>query len=124
MGGLNFVTPTDEAVGVALEEVWADYPDAVVLDGTDDWLAPEWVRPELFPELFGIEVIALWHTGASGKSASGLVLSPDWYAALDERYEEHYGVAIEAVPSQRTDGSHSACGCWDGDAFRVYRSDF
>lgn len=120
MGGLNYEPPCDEAVGEALDEVWTDHPGAVILDGTDDWFAPEHVRPELFEDMFGIEVLALWHTGASGSSTSGIVLTEAEYETLNIRYRMENSYSLELVPSRKQKGSHSACGCWDGSAFVVH----
>lgn len=121
MGGLNYERPDDEAVARALEDVFAAYPGAVVVDGTDDWFAPELARPELFMDLFEVEALALWHTGASGTSTSGIVLTEAEYERLNERYHDATGTYIEEVRSLRPKGSNSTCGCWDGSAFRVYR---
>jgi hypothetical protein len=120
MGGINYRRPSPEAIAAKLEHVWRDYPGAVVLDGTDDWFAPESARPELFEDMFGIDVLALWHTGASGKSTSGIVLSSDQYELLNRRYRTRLGHSIEHAPSKKMSGSHSDCGCWDGSAFVVY----
>lgn len=120
MGGENFDPPDEDAVIAELVQVWTDHPGAVVLDGTDDWFAPDMARPELFVELFEIEALALWHTGASGKSSSGIVLTQEQYELLNVRYRQLTGLYVEQVPSQRRQGSPSSCGCWDGSAFRVY----
>jgi len=120
MGGENHRPPEPEAVSKALGCVFDDHPGCVVVDGTDDWFAPEWARPELFVDMFGIEAVALWHTGASGKSTSGIVLTEDEYERLNLLYLQATGFYIEQVPSQRRPDSHSTCGCWDGSAFRVY----
>jgi hypothetical protein len=121
MGGINYEAPEPSAISNALERVWEDLPGAVVLDGTDDWFAPEYVRPELFAEWFSIDILALWHTGASGKSTSGIVLEESEYEVLNERYRQAIGYSLEHVPSQKRAKSHSTCGCWDGSAFLVYR---
>lgn len=119
MGGLNYEVPSPHAVQDALRTVWADHPGAVVLDGTDDWHAPEWARPELFPDRFAVRPLALWHTGVSGKSVSGLVLDLDEFEVLNRRFRNATGLYLEQVPSQRPTESPSTCGCWDGRAFRI-----
>lgn len=121
MGGLNYRPASAEAVAAELHEVRHAFPEAIVIDGSDDWDAPEHMRPELFPELFGTRPLARWHTGASGVSASGLVLSPEEYDRLCSAYRGRFGFHLTAAPGRSSSGSPSSCGCWDGRGFRVYQ---
>jgi hypothetical protein len=120
LGGLNFEPPSARAVARAVEAVQERWPGAVIVDGTDDWEAPRHMRPELWPHDLGIRPLARWHTGASGVSASGLVLGASEFRRLLEAYRRRYGVALQDVAGRRSPGSPSACGCWDGRAIRIH----
>ena len=121
MGGLNYGRATPESLAEALELVWSRWPGCVVLDGTDDWEAPEQMRPETFPRIYSCRPLARWHTGMSGETASGLILSLDEFRRLESAYREHWGHGFEDAPSVRKDDEPTSCGCWQGSGFTIYR---
>lgn len=59
-GFSNHWPGTTEDIARALEQVFADHPDAVVLNGDDDWYAPGCNRPEKFRVAFGFEPLAFF----------------------------------------------------------------
>lgn len=85
----------------ALAEVWADYPDAIVVNGTDNWYADKALRPERFPGTYKVEFLAYFHTGTSGISSSGIVLSPEQYKQLNVAYTQDTGISLENQPRLR-----------------------
>jgi len=121
MGGLNYGRATPEALEAALDQVWARWPGAVILDGTDDWDAPEKMRPETFPRTHGANPLARWHTGMSGQAASGLIFEPEAYRRLEARYRAAHGHGFEDAPAVRKAEEPNSCGCWQGSGFTVYR---
>ena len=85
-GFTNYFPGTDEQLAAALDRVFAEHPDAVVLDGDDDWYACDCHRPATFPHVFGIEPIAYFHTGISGISKSGIVVSREDFERLERDF--------------------------------------
>lgn len=79
----------------APEAVFADFPDAVIVDGDDNWFAPKEKRPEVLAREAGVAPLALFHTGISGITRSGVVLAPADYERLREYFTATYGSAIE-----------------------------
>ena len=63
----------------------------VVLNGQDDWTSPEWKRPETFCRTLGVEPVALFHTGISGVTSSGVVISKEDFNRLQDEYVARYG---------------------------------
>lgn len=118
MGGLNYRDATPAATTAAMRHVWDQWPSAVIVDGTDDWEAPEWARPQLWLKLLGAKPLAIWHTGASGQSASGLVFSPAEWQRAQAAFLRRFG---ERVPVSTLPKVPTKCGCWDGEGVRVYR---
>lgn len=74
----------------------------VIVDGDDNWFAPEKNRPEVFVRHFasetGCEVLARYHSGISGISFTGVVLRPEDFDRMTEWYKEKYGVEMDANP--------------------------
>ena len=54
-------------------------------------------RPERFAHDLGIENVALFHTGISGISSSGVVLTRTEFEKLVGRYRDTYGKEITEV---------------------------
>lgn len=82
-------------------EVWAQFPKAIIVDGDDDWYAKVEHRPQVFAREAGIEPIGYFHTGISGISCSGIVVSPEQYEALDRWYTAKFGAPMAAQPALR-----------------------
>lgn len=72
------------------EDVFADYPEAVIVNGADDWYAEKIRRPEWLKGKLGVKIIALYHTGTSGISNSGFVCSEEEYAKFAAKYEDAF----------------------------------
>ncbi len=90
-GFTNYFGGGDVCAARTRAAVWRDHPDAVILNGNDNWNAPPIARiPRLCNEL-GIEVIALFHTGISGIMKTGVVLSKEAHKELKTRTREKYG---------------------------------
>lgn len=122
MGGINYEAATFEATVEAIRWALAQHPGAVIVDGTDDWNAPDYVRPQLLIERWGIAPLAWWHTGLSGESYSGAVLSVEAYERMASSYRRDFACELEAVPGLRVPRLvRGPCGCWGGEALRVYR---
>lgn len=83
----------------------------VIVDGTDDWNAKVFMRPEVFIREFtkatGREPLALYHSGTSGITKSGVVLRPEDFDELTVWYKGMYGVEIDKTPLRLTFNSNS-----------------
>lgn len=90
-GFTNYWGCSQADIDRTLEKVSQDYPNSVVVDGSDDWNSPKHKRPENFQ----CEKLALFHSGISGISSSGIVVSPEEYAKLSEWYEKTFSRNIE-----------------------------
>lgn len=66
--------------------VFADFPDAVIVDGSDDWCAALEARPAMVVDKAGIVPLAWFHSGISGITKSGVVLTEAQFAQLDAYY--------------------------------------
>lgn len=85
-GFTNYRPGTRQDVARALDDVFADHPDAVVVDGDDDWYACGADRPASWPEMFGVEALAFFHSGISGISKSGVVLSREDFDRIEREF--------------------------------------
>ena len=120
MGGQNFELATACDTATALAWVLDRHPGCVVIDGSDDWEAPPHVRPQLLCERYGITPVAWWHAGRSGLERSGAVLSRAQWRQLCRAYERDFGFAPEQCPGSRRLLERPSCGCWEGEALRIY----
>lgn len=85
-GFSNHWPGTAKEVARALERVFADHPGAVVLDGQDDWYAPGCNRPERFRDVFDFEPLAFFHSGISGISVSGVVVTREVFERIEREF--------------------------------------
>jgi len=72
------------------EAVFTDFPKAVIVNGQDNWYAEKHRRPEWLKGKLGVEIIAWYHTGASGISKSGFVCTEGEYAKFAKAYEVEF----------------------------------
>jgi hypothetical protein len=72
------------------EDVFAEFPEAVIVNGADDWCADPHLRPEWLRGRLGVEILAWYHTGASGISNSGFVCTEEEYAKFAAKYEDAF----------------------------------
>lgn len=82
----------------ALEQVWSKWPNAVVVDGNDDWYAPKDCRPPAILNDLGVSPLAWFHTGISGITKSGAVITREEYEANKEAFAK---VAVYTNPERR-----------------------
>lgn len=76
------------------EAVWKDFPEAVIVDGDDDWNAPDEMRPMVLVEKAAIQPLAWFHSRSSGITKSGLVLTRADFAKLSSYYLNTFGKGI------------------------------
>jgi len=81
MGGAS-----KERIRETLEAIFNEHPGAVVLDGDDDWYANDCRRPGCFPDIFGIKPLATFHTGTSGITKSGIVVSRQDFEKIEREF--------------------------------------
>jgi len=74
-GFVNYFNYTAEGINRALEEIYKDLGDVVVLDGDDDWYGKAIYKPCRIAEEAGVKVLAFFHTGISGMTCSGIVIA-------------------------------------------------
>lgn len=70
--------------------VLSENPGCVIVDGSDDWSRPPWRRPERFCHDLEVSVVARFHTGVSGISSSGVVLTMEEYEKAREKFPAAY----------------------------------
>lgn len=85
-GNVNYTGASKGRLEAALQQVFADHPGAVVLDGSDDWFASECRSPRLFRYIFDIKPLASFHTGTSGLSSSGIVVSREDFEKIEREF--------------------------------------
>ena len=97
-GFTNYFPGTSEDIAAALEKVFEDHPGSVVINGTADWLSPRFERPETFRHQFDIQPLAMFHSGISGISKSGIVVTAeDYQKILREFPDQTWGRGEKAV---------------------------
>lgn len=94
-GFTNFFSGTPEKIRSVLQTVAKEFPNAVVINGDDDWYSKSEVRPETWRNLFEIEILAYFHSGISGISKSGIVIDQKNFEKLKDRYQEEFGIPLE-----------------------------
>jgi len=74
----------DEGLKKTLQEVFNDFSNVVVIDGSDDWYAELKYSPSSLCKKFDIEPRASFHTGISGISSSGRIIDETDFDRLKE----------------------------------------
>ncbi len=121
LGGLNFEIASPAQTGAAVHWVLERHPNCVIVDGTDDWNAPRYARPQLLCRKYELQPIAWWHTGMSGQGCSGVVLDGPTWDAFRRAYQADCGFPPECCPGPPPRLGPAGCGCWEGEGLRVYR---
>lgn len=85
--------------------VFKDHPTAIIVDGDDNWYADKEKRPATVVRDAGIEPLAWFHSGISGITKSGAVLTPKDFAKLEAYYLREFKKPL-------------------GDCVKVYRYDY
>lgn len=98
-----FESFTPEQAQSVRDQIFSDFGENVIIDGSDNLHSPTEFRPEAFmfeynKERFGVEygselfadTLAYYHSGSSGITNSGIVVSFDTYLALSSWYYEKY----------------------------------
>jgi hypothetical protein len=85
-GFTNHWPGTREDILRALAQVFANHPGSVVLDGDDDWYASGCRRPEKFRDVFTVTPVAFFHSGISGISVSGIVVSRSDFKRIEREF--------------------------------------
>lgn len=86
-GHVNYIGgASKDKLRTVLERVFQDHPGAVVLDGDDNWYANNCRRPEAFVRIFGIVPLAYFHTGISGISKSGVVVTREDFEKIEREF--------------------------------------
>jgi hypothetical protein len=77
-----------------LAEVFKEHPKAVVIDGSDDWYAPDAKRPEVWSSKIGLVPLAWFQSGISGISKSGIVVLRKDLRVISKCYKSQYGIEL------------------------------
>lgn len=78
--------------------VFRDFPEAIIVDGTDDWSASPVRRPAAMAHDARIEPLAWFHSGISGITKSGVVLSREGYRELNNHCLRTFGLMLNEAP--------------------------
>ena len=100
-GFVNYLGSSPEKRAATFAAVFAEFPGAVIVDGTDDWYAMVQVRPETWERELGIKPLAMFHTGISGISKSGIVVSAEGFKALEDAYFNKWGADVNCIEGLR-----------------------
>jgi len=108
----NYLGASEAEYRATREQIFADFPGCVIVDGDDDWSADPWRYPMSFREEpriverrngpcqigLGIgEPLAWYHSGVSGISRSGIVITREQYDLLCARYKVAYGCELTST---------------------------
>lgn len=69
-----------------LKKVFAEFPNAIVVDGSDDWYASTEASPTKICDILRIKVLAYFQSGTSGIACSGVVVDPSDYIRMTNVY--------------------------------------
>lgn len=97
-GFVNYFGNPTETIDQMVNRVFKEIPNSVVINGTDNWYANTFDKPEIvFKEHFKLskEPIAFFHTGTSGVISTGIVIAIEDYNDLSKAYQEKYGFAMD-----------------------------
>lgn len=100
-GFVNYDFATPKGLRRALDAVFAEWPDALVVDGDENWSGREQNRPEVFARKAGIAPLALFHTGISGVTHTGIVVTDVDFERLAEDYQARYGEPLKGHKPDR-----------------------
>lgn len=120
LGGLNFDRAPSQDVKSMIDDVLHRHPDVVIVDGSDDWYAPDYVRPVVLVRQTQVHPRAWWHTGTSGQSPSGAIFDKRAYRRFRKAYRKLYGCFPEEVGD--AEAGRVGCRCWKGDGLKIYRA--
>lgn len=123
MGGLNFEVAEKDVIEDALRSAAASWPGCVLVDGSDDWDAPEQVQVRDLALRWHTAPITWWHTGVSGVVPSGAVFAPATFLEFAARYRREFGLTLVAESGVRQSGgpARAPCGCYGGEGLFVRR---
>jgi hypothetical protein len=96
ISGFTNYLPGDPRSQIAA--VFQEFPDAIIVDGTDDWGAAREFRPETFEGSYGVKPLAYFHTGCSGISKSGIVITQEDFDSLPESIRTSKHLKIHRKP--------------------------
>lgn len=103
-GFTNFIGRMSEDRKMKLHEsMKAELGEHVIVNGNDDLRDKLHNRPEYFHMQFKKEtgtdgLLALYHSGISGITKSGIVVTPETFDAMTEWYEKTFGHAMVDNP--------------------------
>lgn len=96
-----FGRPTPEDIAKLHTKMKAELGEHVIVDGDDDLRSSDEVRMyytvDKFTKDTGRKPLAYYHTGVSGITRSGIVLTPEDFDAMTEWYEAKFGKTMEAA---------------------------
>lgn len=121
-GFTNYFAGSSEDVARGLEKVFADFPDAVVIDGSDDWFAKPWTRPGKFINAFEIKPLALFHSGSSGVSKSGIIITEEDFDKIVEGFPKHGWILFTGPQGNRTRTTRTGIELGSVRRLKVYRN--
>lgn len=94
-GYIDYSFATQKQIQLTLQKVKEDFPNAIVIDGIDDWHRPLKDRPETWPKKLNIPILAYFHSGISGLSKSGIIIDRNEFFILKQKYEDTFGIRLE-----------------------------
>jgi hypothetical protein len=94
-GFVNHFGIPSETMEHMVNRVFEENPNSVIINGTDNWHAPEFAKPEVMFSKMNKKPIAFFHTGTSGISTTGIVITIEDYNDLSKSYQEKYGFAMD-----------------------------
>lgn len=124
LGGTNFLAPTRTNWERSLRKTLSSRPGSLVLVGTDDWFAPDSLRPEVFVPAAGVTPAAWWHDGRSGKSVTGAVLTESQMRKIRKSYRSLYGESMDVIVNPPWSDQETTCGCWRLRPMKVYSMNY
>jgi hypothetical protein len=90
-GFTNYGGTTPTSITRTQATIRRDLGPCVLVNGDDDWYAPRRRRPEVLAEDLGLIPLALYQSGISGITSSGIVLSEEQYRTFRDAYVLTYG---------------------------------
>lgn len=93
-GFVNFLHRTKEQAATVRKEVFTDYPNSVIVNGSDNWFDPYQKRPKELAFEFKLPLLAYYHDGISGLVYSGIVIDAETFKNFEIDYEERFGVPV------------------------------
>lgn len=93
-GFINYVSRTEESAAWIRKEVFKDFPNGVIINGSDNIYDAYYKRPPRIVRMLSVSILAYYHDGSSGFQCTGVVIDKALLPEFEVDYEETFGIPV------------------------------